>query len=91
MRQRANLARRKIASFSVKSKYALPLANAPWPWSLGRYFWVTIPSDVKLYVSPDDSYPVRSEATEATKYHVSKMTTKVTPRNTMIAAAYSTM
>lgn len=84
--------RRKIATFSVKPRYSLPLANAPWPLSLARHFWLTVPSDIELYVSPDDSYPVRSDATEATKFHVTKVVTRIpAPRNSLIAAAYGVM
>lgn len=79
----------KTATFSLKSIYSL--ANAPWPFSMLRRFSIPVKwADVRLYLQPDESHPVRSDATEPTKYQVSRISTEARPpKNKLIAAAYS--
>ncbi|BEI84829.1 hypothetical protein CcaverHIS002_0502300 [Cutaneotrichosporon cavernicola] len=81
----------KTATFSLQSIYSL--GNAPWPFSMLRRFSVPVKwADIKLYLQPDESQPVRSDATEPTKYQVSRISTVAhPPQNKLIAAAYSVL
>ncbi|GMK55885.1 hypothetical protein CspeluHIS016_0209410 [Cutaneotrichosporon spelunceum] len=79
----------KTATLSMQTIYSL--GNAPWPFSMLRRFSIPIKwADIKLYLQPDESHPVRSDATEPTKYQVSRISTVAhPPKNKLIAAAYS--
>ncbi|BEJ15798.1 hypothetical protein CspHIS471_0504030 [Cutaneotrichosporon sp. HIS471] len=81
----------KTATFSLQSIYSL--GNAPWPFSMLRRVSVPVKwADIKLYLQPDESQPVRSDATEPTKYQVSRISTvSHPPQNKLIAAAYSVL
>lgn len=89
--------RNKTATFTVKGRYHLPVADLPWPVkALSQYSVPVNVQDVQLQVEPDHSAPTPSPTdrgdVDDTKYHVTKVSVPShTPRNRVLALVYNIM
>lgn len=91
------MARNKTATFTVKGRYHLPVAELPWPVKeLAKYDVPLDVKDIQLQVEPDHSAPAPSPSEQGdvddTKYHVTKfIIPSPTPKNGVLALAFNIM